>query len=415
MNWQFVRLARPFFFATTALALAGYASAQAAASPAPPSAQADNASKNDPVRVRAFDLYHQGKMVEAMPLFENLCIAYPKDVAVWEAWGMTTLGYSETLSDADERKKARVLARSRLAKAKELGDNSNLLHNVLGNLPEDGGVPAYSSRKEVNDIMQRAEADYARGDYEKAQDGYLQALVLDPKNYEAALFMGDVYFKQHVNGSAGEWFARAVEIDPNRETAYRYWGDALWANGKSAEAREKYIQAIVANPYDNRCWVGLNQWAQRVKVKLNWIRLQDKSKASTGDKGSTITIDSSIQKDDPSLSAWLVYSGDRLEWQREKFKKEFPNEPQYRHTLREETEALNVMVSVLSRPENVPKLDPSLAALVKIDQLGFIEPFALLNRADKELAQDYAPYREAHRDVLYRYFDEFVVPKAPPQ
>ena len=40
------------------------------------------------------------------------------------------------------------------------------------------------------------EADFARGDYDKARQGYIQAILLDPKNYGAALFLGDVYFKQ---------------------------------------------------------------------------------------------------------------------------------------------------------------------------------------------------------------------------
>jgi tetratricopeptide (TPR) repeat protein len=280
----------------------------------------DAAPKSDPVRQRALDLYHQGKLVEAMPLLENLCTLYPKDPTMWEMWGMTTLGYAHTLPDADQRKKTRALARARLMKAKELGDNSNLLQSVLPNIPEDGGEGNFSASKEVNDIMQHAEADFSRGDYDKAKDGYLHALLLEPKNYDAALFMGDVYFKQHINGSAGDWFARAIEIDPNRETAYRYWGDALSAMGKNAEAREKYIQAIVADPYNSRSLMGLNQWAQRVKIRLNWVRLQDKSKATPGaNGGANLTIDNSMQKDDPSLGAWIAYSGDRLQWQKETF------------------------------------------------------------------------------------------------
>ena len=51
--------------------------------------------------------------------------------------------------------------------------------------------------------------------------------------------------------------------------------------------------------------------------------------------------------------------------------------------------------------------------LVQIDKAGWLEPFALLNRADNEIAEDYGPYRDAHLDLVYRYFDEFVVPKAP--
>ncbi|MGP0019957.1 MAG: tetratricopeptide repeat protein [Candidatus Sulfotelmatobacter sp.] len=402
-----------------ALALACPLAAQTAPS-TPQAAPSEAAPKTDPVREQAVNLYKQGKMVEAMPLFENLCTLYPKDMAMWEDWGMTTLGYSQTLPDADQRKKARALARSRLVKAKELGDNSNLLQIILAEVPEDGGEGTYSPSKEVNDIMQRAEADFSRGDYDKARDGYLHALLLEPKNYDAALFMGDVYFKQHINGSAGEWFARAVAIDPNRETAYRYWGDALSAMGKSADAREKYIQAIVADPYNNRCWIGMNQWAQRTKVKLNWVRLQDKATVTQKDeKNTNITLDSSLKKDDPNGAAWLTYSLGRASWHGDKFKKEFPNEPKYRHTMREEADSLHLMVTVLLEQKDFEEkkgaLDSPILQLVKIDQAGFLDPFALLNRSDNEIVQDYAPYRDAHRDTLYRYFDEFVVPKAPPQ
>lgn len=372
--------------------------------------------KNDPERQHALEVYKEGKLVQAMPLLEQLSVTYPKDAVIWECWGVSTLGYSQTLTDPESRRKERAQARTILLKAKELGDNSNLLQILMAEIPEDGGEGTYSASKEVNDIMQRAEADFSRGDYDKARDGYLHALLLEPKNYNAALFMGDVFFKQHINGSAGEWFARAVEIDPNRETAYRYWGDALSAMGKSTEAREKY-KAIVADPYNNRCWTGLNQWAERTKVNLNWVRLQDKSSVTQKDQTHiNITVDAgSMKKDDPAGAAWMMYGMARALWHGDKFKKEFPNESNYRRTLREEVDALHGMVEVLSRPENTPKLDPSLAALVKIDQAGFIEPFALLNRADKDIAQDYAPYRAAHRDTIYRYFDEYVVPKAPQQ
>jgi len=377
------------------------------------------APKNDPDRQQAVEFIDNGKMAQAMPLFEKLCAEYPKDPGLWEGWGVSTLGYSQTLTDADLRKKARARARSFLIKAKELGDNSNLMQTLLAMTPEDGGEMPFSSRKEVNDAMQQAEADFVRGDFDKARDGYLRVLLLDPKNYDAALFIGDVYFKQHINGSAGEWFARAVEIDPNRETAYRYWGDALWAMGKSAESREKFIQAIIAEPYtSNRSWMGLTQWAQRSKVTLNWVRLQDKSEVTQKDeKNVSITLDNSLGKDDPNMAAWLTYAMGRASWHMEKFKKEFPNEPKYRRTMREEADSLHLILATLTGQkdfeEKKNKLDPALAQLVQIDKTGFLEPFALLNRADAEIAQDYAPYRDTHRDVIYRYFDEFVVPKAP--
>jgi len=381
--------------------------------------QIEIAPQNDPDRKQAFEFMDAGKMAQAMPLFETLCSKYPKDAAMWEGWGQTTLAYSQTPSDPDQRKKARARARSFLLKAQELGDNSNLLQILLGMIPEDGGENSFSPQKEVNDVMQQAESDFSRGNLDKAREGYLHALLLEPKNYHAALFIGDVYFKQHVHGSAGEWFARAIEIDPNRETAYRYWGDALSAMGKNDEAREKYIQAVVADPYNNRCWIGLNQWADRTKVKLNWVRLQDKSSVTQKDDSNiNITIDAQgTKKKDPTTSAWLMYGMNRALWHGDKFKKEFPNEPKYRRTMREETESLHMMVDVLIGQKDFEKrkkdLDPALVDLVRIDRVGFLEPFALLNRADNEIAQDYTAYQETHRNTIYRYMNEFVVPKAP--
>jgi len=383
------------------------------------SAQGEIAPQSDPDRQHAIEFMDAGKMAQAMPLFEKLCSEYPKDAAMWEGWGQSTLAYSQTLSDPEQRKKARARARSFLIKAKELGDNSNLMQILLGMIPEDGGDNSFSPRKEVNDVMQQAEADFSRGDFDKAREGYLHALLLEPKNYHAALFIGDVYFKQHIHGSAGEWFARAIEIDPNQETAYRYWGDALSAMGKSTEAREKYIQAVVADPYNNRCWIGLNQWADREKVRLNWVRLQDKSAVTVkDDKNINITIDpGDPKKKDPATSAWLMYGMNRALWHGEKFKKEFPQEPKYRRTMREEADCLHLMVTVLTEQKGFEKrkkyIDPALLQLLEIDKAGFLEPFALLNRADNEIAQDYAAYRDAHRDTIYRYLNEFVVPKQP--
>ena len=376
------------------------------------------APQSDLERAHAHELFMSGKFVEAMPLLEKLASDRPSDAAVKEWWAFSMMTYAATLPDPEMRKKARARARRIGFEAKKLGDNSNLLQVVL-DVPEDGSEPTFSNRKDVDDAMKAAEADFARGDLDLARQGYLQALLLDPGNYEAALFIGDVYFKQHLNGSAGEWFARAAQINPDRETAYRYWGDALWDLGKSAEAREKYILAIVAEPYNRRSLVGLNQWAGRVKVALNWVRLQDKSKVTQEGMQTTITVDTSqpTKDGDLNLAAWLAYSMNRALWRREKFAKEFPQEPKYRRTMREEVESLHLMVTVLTEQKDFEKtkkdLDPALVQLIAIDHAGFLEPFALLNRNDNEIAQDYSAYRAAHRDTIYRYFDEFVVPKAP--
>jgi len=380
-------------------------------------AQTPAASAEDSARNQAFQLYDAGKYVDALPLLEKIVADHPSDITAKEHWAFSMVGYAATLPDPAERKKMRARARMLAIQLKEAGDNSNLLQMML-DLPEDGSEPSFSDRKDVDDAMRAAEADFGRGDLDKAREGYLHALLLDPRNYNAALFTGDVYFKQHAYDQAGEWFARAIQIDPNRETAYRYWGDALASSSKNNEARGKFIDAVVAEPYSNKAWVGLRQWVDRNNLKLNVLVLKDKSATQSNGDNSTITLDANmLSGDSTGTAAWLVYSATRLSWQREKFRKEFPNETTYRRSLKEEAEALDAMVSVIAEDAKSNKkaksMDSSLLALVQLDHAGLLEPFVLFNRADPGIARDYSAYRDVHRDILRRYLDEYVVPKSP--
>src|SRR4030095_11974363 len=237
---------------------------------------------DDPQRREAMELFDNLKMAEAMPWLEQMSAKYPDDVVIKERWAFATLSYAATLTDTELRKKARIRGRKIALDAQKLGDNSPLLQTML-ELPEDGSEPNFSERAEVDQAMKAAEADFSRGDLDKAREGYLRALLLDPQNYNAALFTGDVYFKQRIYGSAGEWFARAIQIDRNRETAYRYWGDALTAAGKNDEARAKFMEAIVAEPYSRSAWQGVAAWADKNGVKLNFVQLQDKSELKVKD------------------------------------------------------------------------------------------------------------------------------------
>lgn len=376
-------------------------------------------TKSNPERDHAFEVYHAGKYVEAMPLLEKLTADNPKDVAALEGLGVSMLGYAQTLTDPDLRKKARARARGILVQAQSLGDNSDLLNTLLQETPKDGSFPTFSDQKDVDAAMQQAEADFARGDLEKARQGYLRAHVLNPKYYYASLFIGDTYFKQQQMTNAGDWFAQAIQADPNVETAYRYWGDALLAENKLDEARSKYIEAIVADPYNRTSWNGINNWRNKTKTNLNWLKLKDRVAVGIKDKNATITLDDTIPKDDPlTAAAWMSYGLSRASWMQEKFAKQYPNEATYRHSLAEETDNLHAMITVVSEIATSRKLDISTSefgTLQQIERAGWLEPFVLLNRADNGIARDYASYRAANRDEIRQYMDQFVVPKTPPQ
>jgi tetratricopeptide (TPR) repeat protein len=371
------------------------------------------------MRRKALDLYRQGKYVDAMPLLEQLSTKNPNDYVVKEHWAYCILEYSATLRDPEARKRSRIQARTLGLEAQKAGDQSDLLQTLIA-IPEDGSEAKFSERTDVNDGMKTAEADFARGDLDKAREGYKKVLELDPKNYEATLFVGDVYFKERAYNSANEWFAKATQINPDRETAYRYWGDSLALTGKNDEAREEYIKAVIAEPYTRSSWVALRQWSDRTKQPFNAILLQNKSTPKTPDANTAAALDEhALDQSSPETAGWNAYNSERAAWQQSKFKRAFPNETTYRRSLKEETAALDAMVKVLA-PEaasesKAKKLDPSLLQLIQIDQKGLLESFVLLNRADPEIAKDYPAYRADHRDKLFQYMDEFVLPKTSTQ
>jgi hypothetical protein len=120
----------------------------------------------------------------------------------------------------------------------------------------------------------------------------------------------------------------------------------------------------------------------------------------------------SIGKNDGS-AMWMVYHATRSQWIKEKFAKEFPNEKDYRHSLREEAEALGLVAKIISESVKNGKmqeknLDMSIANLLKVHNAGLLEAYALLAKPDAGIANDYAEYRKNNRDKLRRYMNEYV-------
>lgn len=387
------------------------------ASPAGAGAQSNALAGQNTDRARALELFKDGKYEDALPLFQSLAAANPNDPLIQEDLGACLLGHSATLPDAESRRQVRIAARGALMRAKALGDNSNYLKVVLPQLPEDGGGDAYSSRQDVDNAMRSAEAAFSKGDMDGALSGYQQVLQLDPQNYLAMLYSGDVYYKKKDFENSYVWYGKAAALDPNAELAFRYWGDALNTAGRPADARDKFIEAIVASPYERASWIGLQQWARLNHVQLTQLNIKSPNSVATQrGGGANITIDANTLGKHDGTENWMLYEITRATWNTTQFHKTFPNETAYRHSLPEEAQALGVVADVVS--ENIASgkvkqadLDPQIAALIKLKNEGLIEAYVLLARADQGIAQDYAGYRDSHRDKLIAYMNEYVAPE----
>src|SRR5829696_9543910 len=94
---------------------------------------------DDPDRRRAFQLYKDGKYVEALPLFEQLALKYPDDPAVIENLGMLVFTQSAYLKTPEERKTARKRGRALLIQAQKLGATDTIMNALIAGIAPDGG------------------------------------------------------------------------------------------------------------------------------------------------------------------------------------------------------------------------------------------------------------------------------------
>ena len=362
----------------------------------------------------ALDLCRQNKMVEAVPVLEELAAANDKDTDVFSALGFALYSMILAAGNNQEREQLAERARTALNRAKQLGDKSELTDLVLSRL--QGGTPQpskFSQNPEADLYMQQAEADFVKGELAHAIDLYKRALNLDPKLYEAALYIGDAYYKSPGGMSqAPEWYAKAIAIDPNRETAYRYWADVLLKQGDSDAARDKYVEAYISEPYNKLAITGFTTWAKNRHVTLAHPAITIPSAFERKQNGNTnITIDSSIlDKKNSGASAWIMYGIVRANWSNEKFLKTYPKEKTYRHSLSEEADALRTVLSGIdAKTRKSPDFDPSLAILLKLEQHGELEAYILLARSDEGIRQDYPQYMREHRDQLRNYVVDWVL------
>jgi len=379
-------------------------------------------------RDRAVKLFGESKYTEAVPILEKLMEQNPNDVVVLSSLGFSLFVQSSTIKDPAARQQARERARAILLRSKELGDDSNLTASALDALAvKDATDVPFSNMKEAEQEMRAGEADFTEGKLESALKHYQRAFELDPKLYEAPLYAGDMYFKRGFNTrdaaektrlleQAGEWFARAVAVNENRETAHRYWGDALMAQDKRDAARDKFVEAIIAEPYYRGAYVGLTQWAERYGVSLAHPKIEVLTNVTPmKDNHMTITIDPKALGSTDGTAAWMMYGIARATWTTNnyaRFRKQYPNEKDYRHSLAEEADALHMVVESVkqqTKDGKIKQLDPALAKLVQLNDAGLLEAYILFARTDEGIAQDYAEYRKANRDKLRRYWLEYVM------
>jgi len=348
--------------------------------------------------VKSVTLMQQGKHVEAIPHLELLVKVVPDEGQLRMMYGVALLTRSKQVDTGEQAKKTSAAALEQLQEAKQLGVKDPQLDSLIKLL---GGSPISTEAEKAKlspaeKYMQEAEVFFAQSKYDEALALYQKALAADPKLYEAALFGGDAYVSKQDWDNAEKMYQKAIAIDPLRETAYRYSGTPFMKQKKYDQARDRYVDAFIVEPYGNVSVRGLNQWAEVTGAKLGHPKI-DRPK-----------VDDSAKPDTGLSDAWKAYVATRAEWRKTKFAQAFPGEKAYRHSLKEESEALRAALKTSAESKNK---EAAFDTLQKLESDGLLEAYILLGLADEGIAHDHAPYLKENRERLKQYVLRYVIQK----
>jgi tetratricopeptide (TPR) repeat protein len=378
-------------------------------------ARADAVSPDD--RQRAMALFAEGKRLDALPLLEQIEKKTTQDSEVLVALAASLVEHAATLNDQAAIAKERLRAKELLQKAFKLGNTSPLeenLRQLLGELPADGAIQ-FSADPAVQRAISAGEAAFAQREFDEALRQYAQALKLEPRNYDAALFTANTFDRQGNTDKAAEWYERAAALNPDLETAYRYYADMLAKHGDMLKARTMLIRAAVAEPYNKIVWREIRAWAVINHTAFNIVYLPiplPRETTTPGPAGQATSI----------VTAWQTYHSEKAHWSHgDAFGKRFPQETTYRHSLAEESEALGAAAATLqkiksqdSESARVVNADPIAPLLLRLYEAGLIDAYVLFSLGDDGIVKDYDTYRAQHRDKLEAYLDRFVMPSVDP-
>jgi tetratricopeptide (TPR) repeat protein len=392
----------------------------------------------DSERKQADELFTSGKVLDTLPLYEDLCKQDPTVAVFAERHGAALLAKEATMSgsttaESNDRLQVHLKAINELKRARSLGDNTDYVRVALNAdsktfvgavqtaIPLSVGY-TYHGKPEAQAAFNEGETAFARGDWVLAASKYTEAATADPTWYDAALFTGDAYFRGKDTANAGVWFAKAIAIDPDRETAYRYWGDALFRAGDRDGAREKFVQAVVAEPYGIPAMTELAQWG---KVTGHQMVMPNIVRPEFTTPEGKLAIDPTLAASTKDgRSSWIIYQQYRVDhgarvlnqtvvaggWD----KNAVITPSGYRHTIAEEHAALRAMLKDIKaklKDGTVAEadLDVSIRNIRSLEQADMLGAWIAINAADTGIHSDYPAYRSNHRKHLVDYVNGYLI------
>ena len=249
-------------------------------------------------------------------------------------------------------------------------------------------------KSEAKKVYEKAEENFASGNYNKAIEQYRQALEIQPDYYKAALYLGDAYYLKQDYDSAVKYFDLCMKRFPYEMEPAKFLTDAYYKKGDYEKALEVCIDGLTLFPEK-----GMIAKLELIAGKLNknfnyqWVRRGVEPSRSM------------FSKDTPGLSgAWKVYQ----DAAKEAYKRKLVDGALETDSLMEGTRYPEVYAwkKMLESPYgNAAEFTRARQAM----NAGYLEPYVLLIQYHMNFHQQWLHYKKDPENKIRSFFKEFVL------
>ena len=348
-------------------------------------------------------LVNENRYIDALPLLEKIALVYPNNGEIWADYGIAIMSNAVTINDPAERRKEMTLGIKVLQRAKKLGTENTRALYFLDEFEDSDGTDNFSAENsEVEKALREGEAFFGRGEYDSAFKAYEKAHKLDPKNYQAILFMGDCFYAQRKYKEAEVYFEKAVKLNPEIESGHRYWGDALLFQEKYDAALDKFLDALLVAPFSRLTWDSLQRWSEKAKANYAPVSIIPPGNESFG----TVEIKPNMLKNDDGTIFWKFYN--------ETVKKQMTVKAAAGGDFKfaDEVAAWKSVADNFRqamKKGDVKYPDRNLINLLKLDDKNLIEPYILLVRPRENFGEDFVAYSTEHPGKIKQFVRLFIL------
>ena len=364
-------------------------------------AQGDEAAKADA-------LYQSGNRLDALPLYEELAKANPREPVYAERLVVCLYARSAAMEAGAARKELfeKIVAEARTAV--EIGSHDDAVQ-VIANF-DLTQVSAEKGETLAKAIWRSGEPYFGRKDFKEAVNRYAAAAELEPAVVEPALFAGDAAQFMGDLPTAAHWYEKAVKAGPNQAKAFVRWGDALMRIAHDPDgAKAKYIDAIATNPYDPLGWQSLKRWASTQGAVLASPQIKPPN--------GPAEMLAAMGKDPATRTPWSTYVVDKFAYETNAkkspigtFQEDHPGGGKPQRSLIEEAKALHATaVEAAAKLQKDGKPAEQFRDLIEVDKAGMLECWVLFHWADQGIAQEYPQFGKDHWKLLRSYVERFEI------